>query len=673
MRQLHFRIGAKLGLTAGIGVVLVGGMLANEIFGNASIAESSKLVIVNASNKADSQSTDAAMARAEVNAQEIALSRSAAQIDKALADLRVQVAEAAARTDSAMERATRQVTKDAYRLTRGSIDSYLALGGELATLQSGVLDTTLRRNQASIAWSQGLDPLLASAAVANLPNVETALRDAGSQFNAARAAGWRFAVTAETAQRDLVAKFTVATSAALKKARGITGEAEMQGRIDALGAAAERYRSAADEAMKAEDAKIHLITDRLQPAAQAVRGNVAKTIAVANEFGVRRQAELMAELSRVSLVGLAVGIPVILILIGSAIFSVFNIARPVRRIGDVLMELANGNKAVEVPYAARSDEVGDAARAARAFRDNLLRIEEMEAVQRREETDTTTRRRADMVRLADAFQTAVGGIVNTVSSASRELEHAAGTLTENADHTQQLSGMVASASEEASANVESVASAAEEMSASVAEISRQVHDSSRIAADAVNQAEKTDARIRELLKAAGRIGDVVKLITAIAEQTNLLALNATIEAARAGDAGRGFAVVASEVKALAEQTAKATDEIGAQITGMQAATQESAGAIREIAATIGSIADIASTIAATVEEQGAATAEIARNVGEAAKGTAEVADKIGQVNRGASATGTASAQVLSSARALSMESGSLKAEVEKFLATVRAA
>ena len=210
----------------------------------------------------------------------------------------------------------------------------------------------------------------------------------------------------------------------------------------------------------------------------------------------------------------------------------------------------------------------------------------MEAEQKDQEAAAAARRKAEMIKLADAFQAAVGGIVNSVSSASQQLEAAAGTLSGNADETQELSGMVAAASEEASTNVGAVASAAEEMSASVTEIGRQVHDSSRIAGEAVKQAERTDTRINELLKAAGRIGDVVKLITAIAEQTNLLALNATIEAARAGESGRGFAVVASEVKALAAQTAKATDEIGAQIAGMQTATQDSVGAIKEIGATI---------------------------------------------------------------------------------------
>ena len=225
-----------------------------------------------------------------------------------------------------------------------------------------------------------------------------------------------------------------------------------------------------------------------------------------------------------------------------------------------------------------------------------------------------------MIKLADNFEGAVGEIVETVSSASTELEASAGTLTTTAERAQELTTTVAAASEEASTNVQSVASATEELSSSVNEISRQVQESARMATEAVGQARITNDRVSELSKAASRIGDVVELINTIAGQTNLLALNATIEAARAGEAGRGFAVVASEVKALAEQTSKATGEIGQQITGIQAATQDSVNAIKEISGTIERLSEISSTIAAAVEEQGAATQEISRNVQQAAAG-----------------------------------------------------
>jgi methyl-accepting chemotaxis protein len=284
------------------------------------------------------------------------------------------------------------------------------------------------------------------------------------------------------------------------------------------------------------------------------------------------------------------------------------------------------------------------------------------------ETGLTTRQES-LDRVGATFY----GIIATVSSAATELEATAGALTHTAELTQRLSTSVAAASEEASSNVQSVASATEELGSSVNEISRQVQESSRIAGEAVRQAEATDARIAQLSQAASRIGDVVKLITAIAEQTNLLALNATIEAARAGEAGRGFAVVASEVKALASQTAKATEDISTQISSMQSATRESVAAIKEIGTTISRISEIAATVAAAVEEQGGATQEIAKNVQRAARGTAEVASNIVEVNRGAAETGSASGEVLAAAGSLAGESTRLKDEIENFLNTFRAA
>jgi methyl-accepting chemotaxis protein len=339
-----------------------------------------------------------------------------------------------------------------------------------------------------------------------------------------------------------------------------------------------------------------------------------------------------------------------------------------------MKELAGGNFGVVLPGLDRKDEVGDMAQAVETFKVLAEQKARDEAEAKIKQDQIAARqRKADMIKLADDFESAIGEIVETVSSASTELEASASTLTSTAVRSQELTTMVAAASEEASTNVQSVASATEEMASSVNEISRQVQESARIATDAVDQARKTNDRVGELSKAAARIGDVVELINTIAGQTNLLALNATIEAARAGEAGRGFAVVASEVKALAEQTAKATGEIGQQISGIQAATQESVGAIKEISGTIEKLSEISSTIAAAVEEQGAATQEISRNVQQAAQGTQQVSSSITEVQRGASETGSASSQVLSAAQSLSGDSNRLKLEVGKFLNSVRAA
>ena len=364
---------------------------------------------------------------------------------------------------------------------------------------------------------------------------------------------------------------------------------------------------------------------------------------------------------------------VLLISLAVSMFVAGSITKPLRYITATMNALAGGNLSVEVPGIGRNDEVGEMAKAVEVFKSNAIARQALEVEQKEAESRAVARRQTDMIKLADDFESAVGEIIDTVSSASTELEASATSLTQTAERSQGLTTRVAAASEQASTNVQSVASATEELSSSVNEISRQVQESARMAGDAVGQARSTNERVGELSKAAARIGDVVALINTIAEQTNLLALNATIEAARAGDAGRGFAVVASEVKALAEQTSKATGEIGQQIAGIQSATEESVGAIREISSTIEKLSEISSTIAAAVEEQGAATQEISRNVQQAAHGTQQVSANITDVQRGASETGSASSQVLSAAQSLSGDSNRLKLEVGKFLNSVRAA
>jgi methyl-accepting chemotaxis protein len=392
--------------------------------------------------------------------------------------------------------------------------------------------------------------------------------------------------------------------------------------------------------------------------------NEVRDVSAAATAEYNRTVNLMLIIATVGIgLGLAMGF----------VIGQFGIVKPLRDMVRVLQNLAAGNYQVEITGQDRGDEVGEVAKTAVVFRDNAADKVRLEEEQKAAELRAVEMRKADMRKLADSFQGAVGSIVEAVSRASSQLEGAATSLTTTAETTQQRSGMVAAASEQTSVNVQGVAAASEQLASTVTEIGRQVQESSNIAAQAVHQASKTNDQVTQLSETANRIGNVVGLINTIASQTNLLALNATIEAARAGDAGKGFAVVAQEVKALAAQTAKATNEIAAQISGMQTATEEAVGAIHEITTTIAKMSEISGAIAAAVEEQSATTQEISRNVMEAAKGTSEVAMSITDVSQGASDTGTASAQVLSSARQLSSDSRSLREQVDSFLRTVRAA
>jgi methyl-accepting chemotaxis protein len=439
-------------------------------------------------------------------------------------------------------------------------------------------------------------------------------------------------------------------------------------------AGAELPAEAVARIAKLDDEAGRIAREVTLPIAVELESLITKVADFAKHRAEEENAALLQEMSSAERNALVIGIAAALLLIAACVFSVFTIARPMRALSVSMEELAGGNFGVVLPGLGRKDEVGDVAGAVEKFKlvaEQKARDEAEAKIQ--QDQIAARQRKAEMVKLADSFESAVGEIIETVSSASTELEASASTLTATAERSQHITTTVATASEEASASVSSVASATEELSSSVNEISRQVQSSARMANEAVDQARKTNDRVGELSKAAARIGDVVELINTIAGQTNLLALNATIEAARAGEAGRGFAVVASEVKALAEQTAKATGEIGHQIAGIQSATQESVGAIKEISGTIEKLSEISSTIAAAVEEQGAATQEISRNVQQAAQGTQQVSSNISDVQRGANETGSASSQVLSAAKSLSRDSSRLKLEVGKFLNTVRAA
>jgi methyl-accepting chemotaxis protein len=381
------------------------------------------------------------------------------------------------------------------------------------------------------------------------------------------------------------------------------------------------------------------------------------------------EAEYTAILWRLVGVG---GVALLILLLSTWLIN-RDITRPLGGLKASMERLAKGDLNTEIPGLDRRDEPGEMALTVQVFKDSMIESERLRLEQEVQKARAETDRRQELVRFADSFEAEVKGVVNAVAVQATDMTASAKAMSDTADLGMQQSTAVATAVQQASANVQTVASAAEELATSVHEIGRQVQESSKIADKAVSEAGRTTTIVAGLDKTTQRIGEVVQLIETIAAQTNLLALNATIEAARAGEAGKGFAVVASEVKSLAGQTAKATDEIKAQIGEVQAATGETVQAIRAINDTIHQMNEIAVTIASSVEEQNAATQEIASSVQQAAQGTGNIANNIAGVSRATSDTGTAATKVLGTAAELSRQSETLRRHIDNFLATVRAA
>jgi methyl-accepting chemotaxis protein len=516
-----------------------------------------------------------------------------------------------------------------------------------------------------------LDDVAGNAAEAGLPAVELGVKQVKAQFQEALALANTFIINSDQkVAASVLARLKFVDNAS--RAISVTDPEIVQGLKEAA-AMLDGYRQALAKLIENAKSIDGLVGKMNQSADAIMRGSdTMKADLLSDQRRLESESHAMiGETERLILMIAAGGFVLggmLALLLGRGI------SRPMTAMCGAMRELAGGNFDVVLPGLGRGDELGEMAAAVEEFKmQAIAKAERDAAAQDAQNRASSAARRNELIRFADDFESAVGAIVSNVSASATQLEAAAGTLTRTAESTQSLSSEAAGASEQASSNMQSVATATEELSMSVGEIGRRVCESNEIAEAAVLQAQQTDGRIGKLSRAAQEIGDVVKLITAIAGQTNLLALNATIEAARAGEAGRGFAVVASEVKSLANQTAKATEEISSHISGMQDATQESVAAIKEIGGTIGQISTIASAIAGAVEQQGAATQEIARNVQNVAHGTHQAAANIMQVNRGATETGSASEEVLNSAKTLATESTRLRAELDRFMANIRAA
>ncbi len=611
MRIFNVGISTRFAASGTIGVLLVAGMLINEHVSNRAASELRAAAVTEKNLTADVLGAQVAILRAQIARRNLLLALDAAGIDAALGALKSSATEGQAIIDRALGRARLPQSKDRLERLTAMFADAVAMVEEDGASQKEIMALRARMRESESGWPRTWNALVTSPAITGAAD-RAEIEGVLAKLQAALEEGRAAFWAFSLAPRpELIAQIHGASGRAIAILRHGREHigADIAARMDELAGAFRELDAAADSMAQVAQVKAARERDRAATFRSGLDDLATQLVEMTRERAEQKSAELSAGLARSNSITIA---------IGGAVMAVLALS-------SVLL--------------ARSERA----------------------------------RKRGMLGLATTFESAIGQVVGTVSTASTELEATAKTLTHNAAGTQQLSTMVASASEQASANIQSVASATEELAASVGEIARQVQESSRIAGEAVRQATQTDERIGELSQAAARIGDVVKLITAIAEQTNLLALNATIEAARAGAAGRGFAVVAAEVKSLANQTATATEEIGTQIAGMQAATGASVSAIKAIGTTIARIAEIASVIAAAIEEQGAATRDISASVQQAARGAADIAGNISELARGASETGSASTQVLTSARDLAADGSRLQAEMQKFLATVRAA
>ncbi len=669
--EIRLKVGTKLALGSIAGIALVLALAGTSLFSLRSIGEAT--ADLQTSAKTVERMADSKRALVEMRAlyRDALTAPSVEAVDQAVATFDATTKRLGNLLQANADESRLDAERALMSKARGLLASYHTGWNEAVSHHRNAIVARVRMTGTAERMYKASEEIRTILKRAGADQQLSALERANGSFYQAGGKVWRILLTADATQADAVVKAVGATIADLRLATRLDDPA-LPPLAKAASAAMEELGEIAQLAAKSVALRDSTAA-RTVPIRDETNRIIDEEVAATTAANLARNEIVDDAISKARFGGIVLAVSAVLVMLASSFFGFVSVGRPIGRIAGVLERLAGGDRSVAVPFVGRADEVGDAARAANVFKENLARIDEMAEHQKAADARIEAEKKDTMKRLADGFESAVGGIVASVSTAANRLQGAAESMASSADQTNHRSSAVAAASEQASSNVQTVATAAEELATSVAEIGRQVNESAKIAGNAAQDAESTAAKVARLSGAAQKIGDIVGLISTIAAQTNLLALNATIEAARAGDAGRGFAVVASEVKSLADQTSKATAEIARQIEEIQASTSDSATAIGTITATIGQMNEIASSIASAVEQQGAATQEIARNVQQASAGTAEVSNNIEGVTEAASSASAASNQVLSAASELTLQSSRLKTELDGFLARVRAA